>query len=313
MKKNSPFQYVLHAAVVVGMVVAGTKYINGDEFTRAIKQFNWLYAPFIMSLSLMYVGVKAWRFAYMLRELADTSRSMVMRSYFAAQACTLLPGGIAARAAILEQAGVPVTKSAAAIAISSMSDQIVLIGCSIVAALWFPSARQPVFFLLGGLAALSIILGIEASRTWLIHAVKKILGKWKLSGYVDKFLVSLREIATVPVLLAGIGNSLLAAIFMILALDLSLRGVGADVPYFRLLLAFTLPSLMGRISALPGGVGVIEAGMVGILDASPGIRLDQAAAAVAIFRVGTLLFAALVGGLVYWLGWHGAAEKKAAH
>ncbi len=104
-------------------------------------------------------------------------------------------------------------------------------------------------------------------------------------------------------------NSALAFALMVEALDLAARGVGADVSYLTLMLAFTLPTMLGRISAMPGGVGVTEAGMVGILDAAPGVSIDQAAAATAVFRVGTVLFAALLGGLVYVLGWRGTREE----
>src|SRR5215208_3412944 len=93
--------------------------------------------------------------------------------------------------------------------------------------------------------------------------------------------------------------------------DLAARGAGARVPYATLLLAFTLPTMLGRISAMPGGVGVTEAGMVGILDAAPGVTVSQAAAAAVIFRVGTVLFAALLGAVVYFFGWRGAVTSAA--
>jgi hypothetical protein len=43
--------------------------------------------------------------------------------------------------------------------------------------------------------------------------------------------------------------------------------------------------------------------MVGILNHAPEVSLDQAAAAVAVFRVGTVFWSALFGALVYWFGW----------
>jgi hypothetical protein len=49
--------------------------------------------------------------------------------------------------------------------------------------------------------------------------------------------------------------------------------------------------------------------MVGILDAAPNVPLDHAAVAVAIFRVGTVLFAALLGGAVYLFAWRGSKEQ----
>ncbi len=119
--------------------------------------------------------------------------------------------------------------------------------------------------------------------------------------------------ASPGVLLGAVANAAIAVALMVVALDLTLRGLGAKVGYATELLAFTLPSLLGRISAMPGGVGVTEAGMVGVLDAAPGVPLNQAAAAVVLFRIGTILFAAVVGGIVYFFGWRGAAEAKKAN
>lgn len=308
MKKSPLLKYALHIAVFAGVVIAATRYINGDDFWRALQRFDWMYAPLILALALSYLLVKGWRFVAMLRELTDTSRWLLLRGYIAAQACTLLPGGIAARAGILEQARVPIADSAAAVAVSSLSDQIVLIAVALISALWFDAARKPVLFLLAGLTALSIVLGIEATRTWLLGVVEKILGRFHLLDKWRDFLQSLRQVTTLPVLLAGIANTVLAFALMVEALDIAVRGVGAAVPYSTLLLAFALPAFLGRISAMPGGIGVTEAGMIGILDAAPGVTLDQAAAAVILFRVGTVLFTALVGGLVYFFGWRTAPE-----
>ena len=308
MKKLKVLKYALHVAVLLGLAVAATKYINGGEFWKAIHRFNWLHAPLILALSVAYVVVKGWRFVFLLRQLTNANRWVVLRAYIAGQACTLLPGGIAARAALLEQVNVPIADSAAAIALSSLSDQVLLIICSLLAALWFEAARKPVLILLSGLLVLSLLLGAQATRMWLLRVVEKLLGTLHLLDYWKGFLDSMKQLATVPILLGGLGNTALSFMLMVWALDLSVRGVGAQASPLTLLLAFTLPSLLGRISAMPGGVGVTEAGMVGILDAAPNVTLDQAAAAVTIFRIGTTLFAAIFGGLVYFLSWRPTAD-----
>lgn len=310
MKKPKYFNYILHAAVLAGLVFAGVKYINGDAFWDAVQRFDWVYAPFVLGLTTAYVLVKAWRFAFQIRQVTNASRSVVMRGYVAAQAATLLPGGIAARAAILEQANIPVEKSAAAIALSSASDQVVLIGCALVSAIWFDAARKPVFAFLAMLTVLSVVLGIEATRTWFIGVVERLLGKFNLLHHWRHFLESLRTMATPSALLGAVVNAALAAALMVVALDLTLRGLQAHVDYPTQLLAFTLPSLLGRVSALPGGVGVTEAGMVGILNAAPAITREQAAAAVMLFRVGTIVWGAVLGGAVYLFGWRGREEAQ---
>ncbi len=252
--------------------------------------------------------VKGWRFVRVLDQLEGINRWVVLRGYIATQAATMFPGGVAARAGILEQAGVPVERSAAAIAYSSFSDQITLIACALLSAMWFEVARKPVGIMLTVLAIISVLLGLDATRTWLMSIVNWLMGKFHWRDKWHKFKKSVLELATVPNLLAGIGNSALACALMVIALDLCVRGIGAQIPYPTLLLAFALPSLLGRISAMPGGAGVTEAGMIGVLDAHPGITLHQAAASVFLFRIGTVLFTALLGVLCYFFAWQGKKE-----
>lgn len=308
MKKFKYLQYGLHVLVLLGLIAAGVKYVNGGEFLRAIHTFNWIYAPLILASTIAYLGVKGWRFVYQMRQMTEANGWVVFRAYVAGQACTLVPGGIAARAGILKQAGVPVADSAASVAMSSLLDQLLLMLCSLVAALWFETARKPVLILLAALFVISLILGIEASRTWLLGIVEKLMGRFNQLERWRDFKDSVKEVLTLPMISGGLLNTAVSFALMVEALHLATVGVGASVPYFTLLLAFTLPSLMGRISAMPGGVGVTEAGMIGILNAAPDVTLHQAAAAVTIFRIGTTLFAAMVGGAMYFFGWQGEAE-----
>src|SRR5688572_16752145 len=180
MKKPKYLQYILHAAVFIGLIIAATKYIKGDECWRAMRQFDWTYAPLVLSLTVAYLLVKGGRFVRLLRHLTGANRWTVLRGYIAAQAATLLPGGIAARAGILEQAGVPLADSGAAVAHSSFTDQITLIACALLSALWFDAARKPALMLLAGLAVLSLLLGVEAARTWLLGVIEWVLGKFNL-------------------------------------------------------------------------------------------------------------------------------------
>jgi uncharacterized protein (TIRG00374 family) len=306
--------YVLHAAVLGGIAVAATKYINGGEFARAVAKFDWRWAPVICLLSLGYVLVKAARFVRMMREICpDVPASALWRVYVAGQAATLVPGGGAARAAMLKEVGVPAAQTAAPLLIAAWSDQAVFIACSLVAALWVEEVRRPVAILLAVLGVVSVVLGVEAVRTWLGRLVERILGRFDLLDHWREFVASLKEVAKPRTLALGFGNALVADGLLIAALYLAVRGVGAPhVPVFNLILAFALPTMLGRLSALPGGVGVTEAGMIPLIDQAPGVSLDQAAAAVAVYRFGSVLFAAMVGGLVYFFGWRASRTRKQA-
>jgi|GEM_PF-1464927 conserved hypothetical protein len=310
MKKLKYLQYALHAAVLGGLIYAGMKYIDGDQFARAIRQFDWHYAPLVCLLGIASFFIKGWRFARLMRTLQNASRGMLVRVYLAGQACAMLPGGGAARAGMLKQAGIPVAETAAPLAMSSLTDQILFVLCTLVAAFWFETARRPLIVFLVGLALVSILLGIEAWRTWVLRLIEQLMDRFHWQEHWREFLDALKTISTPRLLIGSVANTAVAFACLLLALHLTLRGVGVSVPFPHLLLAFALPTMLGRISALPGGVGVTEAGMIGVLGTIPNVSPDQAAAAVTVFRLGTVFFTALVGGLIYLFAWRGVEEAR---
>ncbi|HSI72378.1 MAG TPA: lysylphosphatidylglycerol synthase transmembrane domain-containing protein [Fimbriimonas sp.] len=303
-------KYGLHAAVLLGVIWAGVKTLNGDEVQKALDNFNWWIAPLVCLLGLGSVLIKAWRFATLLKETKEIERSVAMKAYVAGQSMTLLPGGIAARSGLLEQVGVKVEESSPAVALSSITDQLAFILCGSIAAMWFEAARKPVLIFLGFLALIGLLLGIEATRSWLIKMVDVIMGKFNWHEKWRGFVNGMSKTIDAKVIAVGVGNALMSFALLVGALYLCMRGVGESLPFMILLLAYTVPTMVGRISAMPGGFGLTEVGMVGVLDRMPGVRLDQAAAAVLVFRVGTVLFTALVGGILYYTGWRKVTDQS---
>jgi hypothetical protein len=261
----------LHVAVIAGVVITAVRYVDSDQFVHAIQQFHWSYVPAVLGLSLIYLGLKAWRFAVQLRHLARASRFVVLRGYIASQAATLIPGGFAMRAAILEEAGVPAPDSAASITLSSFSDLLVLLVGALVSALWFETARKPILIALTILILVSLLLSLGAVQAGLCGGLEKMALRFGLLDGWRAFVASLKQAASDGLVFGAVGYGLLA---------------------------------FGCL---------VDVGMVGILDATPDVRLSQAAAAVAIFRVGTILFNTLVGGLVYLFAWRGKAEMATGY
>jgi uncharacterized protein (TIRG00374 family) len=309
---KSLLKYLLHIAVLGGVIWAGMKTIDGEQFQKALHDFDWIYAPVIALLGIASMVVKSWRFATLLKEVNEIPRAVAMKAYIAGQSMTLLPGGIAARSGLLQQVGVPVEKSSPAVAMSSMTDQLGFLLCGIVAAFYFEPARKPVMILLGILAFIALILGIEASRTWLVKLVEKLLGRFKMADKWQGFVKNMGESMTWRVIGEGVLNTMVSFALLVFALYLCMKGVGHEVAPLTLLLAFAIPTMLGRISALPGGFGVTEVGMVGVLDRAPGVSLDHAAVAVLMFRLGTVLLTALAGGILYFFSWRKVARREKA-
>ena len=116
------------------------------------------------------------------------------------------------------------------------------------------------------------------------------------------------ELLTARIVLVSLGATLLAFTAKVIALDFSMRTVGLELSYPALFLGFVIPTLLGRLVPVPGGVGVTEASMISFL-----ATITQAGAyvltlGVVVFRLSSIFFLALLGAVVYHALWNGAKE-----
>jgi uncharacterized protein (TIRG00374 family) len=304
-------RYGLHLAILIGVAVAAVRYLNGEEVFNALRNFNYQLAPFILLISTAYLLIKAARFALLMEPFEeDLSWFVTFKAYVAGQAATLLPGGVAARAGLMKQVGVPVAESSVPVAFSSGIDQAVFIVSSLIAALWFEAARTPALIILGVLTVFAAIALVPTTRGWITRAADWIAEKAKVQEQWHHFLEAVPQVFTWRIMLPSLLLTLLAFAGKIVALDLAMRGTEIDLAYPTLFLGFILPTMMGRWVPIPGGVGVTEATMVGFLASASQAGPNRLAAAVAIFRIGTVFFPALLGAIVYFTIWKGSEERE---
>lgn len=302
-------KYVLHVVIAVGLVLAGVRYLNSEDVLRALASFEPLYGLLVLVVPAVQLALKSWRFEIFLRPFGACDTSTVMRAYAAGQPATLLPGGIAARIGLLRQAHVPVATSAAAVLFSSLFDQAVFILGLMATALWFPAARMAALVTLAVVAAVVVLLVVPAIRRLLGAALLWLAERVGLAEGAERFGEAVRRDLSKRVVAAAFALSLAAFATDVLLLDFSLRGVGLAVPLPEVFLAYLLPTMLGRLSALPaGGIGLAEAGIVGYLAGVSGVAPSVAVVAAAVFRISTVFLQALYGAVVYWLAWHGEHE-----
>ena len=311
-KKRPYLQYGLTVAVLVGLVVAAARYLNGAEVLNAMRSFNYALMPLMLLLSTGDLLLKAWRFVLLLRPVSAVRPGIAFRAYLAGQAVTLLPGGVAGRAGLMKQAGVPVAKSGGPVLFSSVLDQSVFIGGSLLAALWFEAARGAAIVLLGVVAGVALVVLMPATRRQIVTATAWIAGKLNVAEQWQDFLETLPAVTAPRLMISTLVLTVIAFALNIVIFDFSLRGLGETLPYPMLFLAFFLPTMFGRIFPLPGGIGVTEASMVGFLASTSPIDVDTAAAAVAIFRIVVVPYSAGLGALVYFFAWRGEREAAAS-
>ena len=126
--KKGYLKYVFHIIVIIGVIVAGTKYLDGEELALAIRTFDYRYALLIPTLTMISFLLKGWRFIVLMRPISNLPWWTVMKGFIAGQAVVLLPGGIAARAGLMAQAGGDAAKSGVPVIFASGLDQMTFVG-----------------------------------------------------------------------------------------------------------------------------------------------------------------------------------------
>ncbi len=144
------------------------------------------------------------------------------------------------------------------------------------------STAHLVWLILLVVLAVGVVLGIVlAVPRWRRLAAEKLRPKFsEVWGH-------LRVLSTHPRNLVEIfGGSVAAQLFVAMALGASLHAFGDRLSLAALIIVLTLGSMLGGISPVPGGMGVVEAGMIIGLTAA-GISETDAVAAVFVQRLFT--------------------------
>ena len=134
--------------------------------------------------------------------------------------------------------------------------------------------------------AVVVLVAVVAGLLLAVHRLRRLAAS-KLRPKARDIWVNLRQVASSPrklVLLVGgsFGSELLVA----MALSVSLRAFGDHLRLPTLIVVITLAGIIGGISPSPGGMGVVEAGMILGLT-SAGVSEADATAAVFIQRLFT--------------------------
>lgn len=307
------FRYFIHAAVIAGLIIAGFRYLRGPEILDAVRSFQYIYIPILLILSAGYLFIKSARFVILMQPVYKLPARVSFLGYAAGMAATLIPIGAAARVVVMKQADVPIEKSTAPIAFSSWTDQILYILTALAAALWYPPARYPALIsLLIAVLLLGLVL-IPTTRNFLLLILDRVAEKIHLKEKWQGLKYAITQIFTWQVISLSLLLGLIALMTDIFAIHFSVLGIGSSIGYPELVLAVALPTMLGRISGLPGGLGVTGATMIGFLAAATTVNPAAATAAVAIFRIATIFFRTLLGAAIYFFWWQAQEEVKIPH
>jgi uncharacterized membrane protein YbhN (UPF0104 family) len=296
----------LLSAVVslVALTLLGDIGQMGDAF----RSFDWRLAPLILGLTAWNY---AWRFLKWLRylralDVPPLGLRIDLLVYLSGYSLTVTPGkvGELIRTVYLRRlSGAPPNRTAAAIAAERITDGAAMLILALVGLLQFSYGRPFV-----ALALLAFVAGIILiQRPALLHALLNRLAGVPIIGggiaHARAFLDASHVLFRPRLLGQAIGLGVISWAGECLAFFFVLIGLGMNATWSLLLGAtfiLALSSLAGGASMMPGGLGITDAtvaGMLILLIDDPSMNRTVAAAATLIIRFATLWFAVLIGAI----------------
>lgn len=282
-------------------------------------------ASFPVGIALAALGLSvinyALRFAkwqlYLKKLKFDVPVGASFNIFIAGMAMSVTPGkiGEVLKSMLLkERYGLPVARSAPIVFAERLTD---LLGLFVIAGLGiatFDFGRAA----FGAALILVVAMIIILNRPAIVHRLLDLWEKLPLVGHLRNHLEqsygAARELLSWRLLSGTTVLSVLGWSMEALAFFLILHGLGAEHATLQSAsFIFAMTTILGAISFLPGGLGVAEASMIGVLMLM-GIFTDESSATAATYliRFSTLWFGVLLGlGALGWFRLGGGGQTPA--
>ena len=199
----------------------------------------------------------------------------------------------------LQRAGVPLGTAAASVAASQVVTVVVtvvvLLACSWVSGV---SASRPTLLPSGEVLAVLLVATAVLVVVALLPPTRRLLHR-RVEPLLRQTLPQLLTALTQP---RRLGTAVLGIVLLnggfVLALDASLRAFSTSLSLPTLVVVYLAASTIGSAAPTPGGLGAVEAALVGALTAT-GVPVTAALTAVLAFRTATFWLPAPFGWLAF--------------
>lgn len=295
--------------IVFGFLVLLALALVADlrQVAGRIKDFNWAVFPAVLCLTLGNYFLRFWKWHYYLRLIGVRDLPVLesARIFVAGFPLAVTPAkaGEVIKAFWLEQkTGLPVGRGVSVVLAERISDGLAVLMLSLAGVIAYPRYWPAFLFVFCVLFGIILISQIRPLALWLldIGARLPLIGRFSrgLREFYEGSYVLFRPLPT----LVAVGLGMISWLGEGLGFYLILRGFGVPAGWETLSIAvFTLSFsiVLGAVSALPGGLGLAEASIAGMLALLLGLSASTAAAATLLIRFATLWFGVSLG-LIVW-------------
>jgi glycosyltransferase 2 family protein len=306
---NSAMTRKLIPGLLFGFLVLLGVSLLGDlsQVGKLILDFNWRVYPLALLLTLFNYTLRFFKWHYYLGQIGvkKIAWTQSLRLFVAGFPLAVTPGkaGEALKGVWLKNiSGLPVGRGISVVVAERISDGLAVLALSTLGVIAYPQYWPAFAIILAFLLAIVVLSQIRPVALRLLTFGEKV-------PVVKRFVHGLREFYEGSFSLFRPGATLIAVLlgtvswlgegigFYLILVGLGLTPGANLLSVAVFVLAFS--TVVGAVSALPGGLGAAEASIAGMLTLLLGVHPAVAAAATLLIRLATLWFG--VGlGLLAW-------------
>jgi uncharacterized membrane protein YbhN (UPF0104 family) len=270
-------------AALAAAVIVGLAFYADFNLGRELKSFRWELFPLALALTAVNYLLRFWRWQrYLARVEISVPPGRSFSIFVAGLTMTVTPGklGELLKSGLLRRSfDVPVRRSGPAVLAERVTDATGVVVLAVAGGAATQSWPPLV------IACVAVVAAVIVVRSPLLERFT-VLGEAPAAA---RALLSTRLLVGMTVL------SAVSWFFECLAAYVCVRGLRLDLSFPDTIVVFTLGSLAGALSFLPGGLGVAEGSMTVLIRALGDVSKAAAAAATLLIRLATLWFAVAVG------------------
>lgn len=299
----------LLAGLALGFIVILALTLLGDirEVRAHLSEFNWSLTPLILHGTLFNYTLRFFKWHFFLGQIGIRELPLLrsLQLFVAGFPLAVTPGkvGEALKGVWLNrECGTSVARGVTVVVAERVSDGLAVLLLSTLGVIAYPR-YWPAFAIVLALLLTGIVLSqIRPLALWTIDLVGHLPLVKRIQHHLLEFYEGAYSLFRPRSTALSVGLGTTAWLGEGVAMYLVLLGLGIPASWevFSLavfVLAFS--TVVGAISALPGGLGAAELSIAGMLSLTLGLEASTAAAATLLIRLGTLWFGVTLG-LITW-------------
>jgi uncharacterized protein (TIRG00374 family) len=308
--KSTSLTRRLALGLVFGFIVLVVLVLAGDmrQVSERVLSFRWALFPLVIGLTLGNYTLRFFKWHFYLSQISVKDLPILesARMFVAGFPLAVTPGkvGEALKGVWLNQkAGVPVARGVAVVLAERISDGLAVLALSTLGVIAYPQYWPGFAIVLGVLLSVVVLSQVRPLVLYFLNLGERL-------PLIQRYIHLLREFYEGSFAVFRPGATLLAVtlgtvswLMEGIGLYLILIGLGVPAGWNTLSIAvfvLAFSTVIGAVTALPGGLGAAEASIAGMLALLLGLGADVNAAATLLIRFATLWFG--VGlGLLAWI------------